>query len=1324
MDSLGVDLEESFGMTDSSVDDESSDETEGLEVEVENNITRHQYEISQQTCLTDNAPEAKVQYVKESVQKKQQPKPKDSTPIAPAEGKFPTNLMRANDWDISSFPCLHPSGQFGLHHKRPISLSPQQYFVARILNKDSRWRRNLAYLFSAVYFIERAALERSAGICCQRGKLQDGNFTQLEDAFHVFDKIPGTPNFWRHKRFEILSKLERYGGFTFFFTLSSAEKRWSEVFVSILKQRSLRILYKRQRKVKKNKENTHTEDDIFVIDENEKEVPLDEYLKQFNKHELIKENVLTLTMVFNKRVQSFIKNILMGRGSTFNVNFYQYRVEFQMRGAAHIHGVLWVDLEQLEKTLGLPNLQSIMNKLRVTHQLDQEELTTLAQFVDHFVTASSSDETVADIVKEVQTHVHTKSCTKKGKFCRFHFPKFPSDKTVIAIPFNRADFKTEAEYLSLKKKYKNTLSKVKEVLEELPRSDLSHYSIKDVLSKAGVTEGEYYQALQVSERGAIVILKRNVEDIFVNNYNREILLAWNGNCDFQVCLDFFAISTYITDYFLKTESALTNILKEAAMACKSMEKKDQMHLMADTFLSHRQLGESEALYRIIPSLHLSHSNIKCVFVPTGFEYDRSRFLRKVDENDTNDTHESEENFTVGQRKGKYVPVASIHEKYAKRPDSLEHMTLAQFATSYDRIGNHAGKAKLSGGIASPLSDQTVVSHNKKLQVKLPIFIKLKEQEYYMKLRGTPSVMRIHKVKEEYNPHEFFYSELLLYRPWRDEKELHPECLEACMQLYKEECDCDEHMDGTAIPPKVEKVKDKLFPFKNNVEEARAMMENMPSERAEHVGDNLDPELEHENEDQEAEGFVEETDYAARNPDQLPTDKTSATNPERQSVYKRIDISNLDAMLASTRQLDEDQGIVFRKLIDYVKNVRASEKWKCAPPSPPLLVMHAPGGCGKSKVINDIASWTEYYMSLGKDKDPNKPACLKLAPTGKAANVIDGNTLHSGLRLDFKGALKSLSEMTRDSLRKSLEHVTVVIIDELSMIKADMLYQIYSRLQELKQQPSAPFGGVAVLLSGDLQQLGPVMGRFIFEEPYQEQYSNRFKIDSLWHMFQFISLSRNHRQGEDKTYGDMLNRIRVGEKTDEDITMLTARVGRKHPKDAIYLFGKTIDVKEHNSVKLEELPGQVETIDAINIHPFQTGYEPILGKNGQVNNTPFQKTLHLKENARVMLTYNVDVADSLSNGTTGRVLQFIRNKKGEISHIGVLFDDPKCGSNLREKMSHMKHKLVDPLVTLIGKCSFQYQLGKSDRHDSTKAKVIQFPLTLAFAYTVHKAQGCQ
>ena len=127
-------------------------------------------------------------------------------------------------------------------------------------------------------------------------------------------------------------------------------------------------------------------------------------------------------------------------------------------------------------------------------------------------------------------------------------------------------------------------------------------------------------------------------------------------------------------------------------------------------------------------------------------------------------------------------------------------------------------------------------------------------------------------------------------------------------------------------------------------------------------------------------------------------------------------------------------------------------------------------------------------------------------------------------------------------------------------------------------------------------------------------------------------------------------------------------------------------------------------------------------NGEVSQTPFIKTLRLKTNSRIMLTYNLDVADGLSNGTTGKIVGFWKNESGEVSHIWVLFDDPNTGANLRLDQTHMKNKFNNKLVTAIGKATFQYQLGKAEKHDSTKAKVIQFPLTLAWAFTVHKSQG--
>ena len=215
-----------------------------------------------------------------------------------------------------------------------------------------------------------------------------------------------------------------------------------------------------------------------------------------------------------------------------------------------------------------------------------------------------------------------------------------------------------------------------------------------------------------------------------------------------------------------------------------------------------------------------------------------------------------------------------------------------------------------------------------------------------------------------------------------------------------------------------------------------MLEDMPASRAEHIGDNLDPQLEQDNEEQADEGVLLDEEFAARNPDNVTGDPSKGAAAASQGPFRRIDISKLDEMLASARMLDQDQQKAFNLVIEYVKTLRAYHKKAIPPPTPPLLAIHAAGGCGKSKVIDVIAQFTEYYMSLNSAKDPDKPSCLKLAPTGKAANVIDGSTVHSAFHLDFDGSYSGLSDMTRDNMRRLLEHLAVVIIDEMSMLKSD------------------------------------------------------------------------------------------------------------------------------------------------------------------------------------------------------------------------------------------------------------------------------------------------
>ena len=111
------------------------------------------------------------------------------------------------------------------------------------------------------------------------------------------------------------------------------------------------------------------------------------------------------------------------------------------------------------------------------------------------------------------------------------------------------------------------------------------------------------------------------------------------NMGIQLCLDFFAICTYITDYYTKDESGTIRHLLKAAKECHGKSQKEKMRAMAQVFSTHRHVGESEAYYKMCPELHLSHSSVKTVYVDTNVPEKRRVFLRKVHE--TKDSNENE-----------------------------------------------------------------------------------------------------------------------------------------------------------------------------------------------------------------------------------------------------------------------------------------------------------------------------------------------------------------------------------------------------------------------------------------------------------------------------------------------------------------------------------------------------------------------------------------------------------------------------------------------------------------------------------------------------------
>ena len=370
--------EELINETDQNVSDAYSDDEE--EYVKYDPVRKFQFDHNISTCLTNKFPEMLIDDDGEEIDKD------DDFSFAPGEGKTPKNILTDEDWDIKAWPCLHPDGKYGLHHKRKVRLTDQKYLVQRIRNKDRRFEENPGYVFAATSYIEKKRLQRNANISFSRGrktKNDEGNtMYTLNDPYTVFDNVKNTPKYWQKYKYEMIAKLENLGPFQWFFTLSCADMKWEENFSSLLTERDLTIEYE---VLPDGSTKTTVKKDGW-----ENPMNLDEYLKNeedTSLHEMIRKNVLNATRNFQNRVDAFIKEIIFGENNPMKIKNLSYKVEFQGRGAGHIHGVLWVNMSKFEKRPARQEdeyqyLTEIIRNLRDNKAVNLGEMEDLAIFVE------------------------------------------------------------------------------------------------------------------------------------------------------------------------------------------------------------------------------------------------------------------------------------------------------------------------------------------------------------------------------------------------------------------------------------------------------------------------------------------------------------------------------------------------------------------------------------------------------------------------------------------------------------------------------------------------------------------------------------------------------------------------------------------------------------------------------------------------------------------------------------------------------------------------------------------------------------------------------
>lgn len=336
------------------------------------------------------------------------------------------------------------------------------------------------------------------------------------------------------------------------------------------------------------------------------------------------------------------------------------------------------------------------------------------------------------------------------------------------------------------------------------------------------------------------------------------------------------------------------------------------------------------------------------------------------------------------------------------------------------------------------------------------------------------------------------------------------------------------------------------------------------------------------------------------------------------------------------------------------------------------------GTGKSYTLNKI------IKALEKQ---NKIVAVT-ASTGIAATHIGGNTIHSWAGIGIKDRLETddLWKLKNNKFTfQRLSETQILIIDEISMLH-DYRFDMIDEVLRFIHNNDKPFGGIQVITSGDYFQLPPV----------EKSGKNNYTFNaSTWAMLDFkvCYLEKIYRQENDIEFMQILNAIRENSITPEQKAVLTAlKDNDRHRAKAINLYSKNIDVEKENNYKLDCIEGEKYTFEAeLSGDPFHL--QRIL------KNWLGREFLHLKVGAKVMFIVN-DHKTGFYNGTIGEVIDFDEESGYPIVKVF------KTGAKIVVKKNEWKVEEEDDFG-----------------HKKTLASILQFPLRLAYAITIHKSQGC-
>ena len=352
-----------------------------------------------------------------------------------------------------------------------------------------------------------------------------------------------------------------------------------------------------------------------------------------------------------------------------------------------------------------------------------------------------------------------------------------------------------------------------------------------------------------------------------------------------------------------------------------------------------------------------------------------------------------------------------------------------------------------------------------------------------------------------------------------------------------------------------------------------------------------------------------------------------------------------------------------------------------------LLLTGRAGTGKSTLLN-------YFRTHTRKK------IVVLAPTGVAALNVGGVTVHSffGFKPDITlGKVKKLKPgADYGKLYKKLDSI---IVDEISMVRADLLDCVDKFMRLNGRSKDQPFGGVQLIMIGDLYQIPPVVSardKAIFAGHYDGPFffSSHIFSDPAFKT-EYIELEKVYRQ-KDATFISLLNAVRNNSATPGDLERLNDRLDPdfEPPPDRFYVYLVTTNALAEaiNEKELDKLKGD----------PWQ--HEAAVKGKFERSSLPAPADLILKPGSQVMLVNN-DPGGRWVNGTVGQIAGFEAGEPGEYDAVLVELQDGETVAVYPNRWD-----------------MFEYTLDGDEIGSETVGSFIQYPIRVAFAITIHKSQG--